>query len=64
VPNFLDFYESKKNKIKESKTKKNVLRFSESTLPNQLMHVLIFIKLFIEIFNESILSTNHNECPI
>jgi hypothetical protein len=28
------------------------------------MHVLIFIKLPIERFNESILSTNHNEYPI
>jgi hypothetical protein len=28
------------------------------------MHVLIFIKLPIERFNESIISINHNEYPI
>jgi hypothetical protein len=28
------------------------------------MHVLIFIKLTIDKFNKSIISTNHNEYPI
>jgi alanine dehydrogenase len=66
--------------MKPNKIKKKNTKVSESTSPNQTTHSCIlfihlinnyallivqsFIKMPIKSFNESIISTNHNEYPI